>query len=226
MSAVTITRGPRTVTVDAQFIRDRVQVNERGCWVWQGARNVKGTRAWINCGRGGEYAYRTAYRVFVGEIPDGLGINHHCDNGLCVNPDHVYAGTQKQNADDMVARGRYKQPLAGGDAHPNAHPRAVVDAVRSEYAKGELTISQVAEKFGLAFSTVEKWTGGDVRGLEPIRVRTGRFEATGQGCGTRAGYFRHRRSGERACSECLEANRLYMQAYKARRAIVRTRGAA
>lgn len=50
---------------------------------------------------------REAWKYSRGqEVPEGLYVNHHCDNGLCINPWHVYAGTQRQNMLDKYRRGR------------------------------------------------------------------------------------------------------------------------
>ena len=52
-------------------------------------------------------AHRTGWILFRGPIPAGLKVLHACDNPACVNLEHLYLGTQKDNARDMVARGRY-----------------------------------------------------------------------------------------------------------------------
>jgi hypothetical protein len=50
--------------------------------------------------------HRIAWQLHFGPIPFGKQINHHCDNGLCVRPDHLYLGTQAQNMRDAAERGR------------------------------------------------------------------------------------------------------------------------
>lgn len=150
----------RTAIRDADFIRSRVQLDDNGCWIWQGFVGVRGTRAMFN----DEYAYRIAYRVFVGPIPDGLMICHHCDNGLCVNPAHLYAGTAADNARDAVARGRTVLPNLSGEASPaSRHPDAVVRKVREQYASGGMTQAQLARQYRVSQHMVGAWCRGESR---------------------------------------------------------------
>jgi hypothetical protein len=51
-------------------------------------------------------AHRFSYEAFVGPIPDGLLVLHHCDVRNCANPNHLFIGTHKQNMQDMVNKGR------------------------------------------------------------------------------------------------------------------------
>ena len=76
-----------------------------GCWNYTGYTNSDGYGHVVI--RGKHYkASRISYEHFVGKIPYGLFILHKCDNPSCVNPDHLYAGTQKENVCDMFERGR------------------------------------------------------------------------------------------------------------------------
>lgn len=52
-------------------------------------------------------AHRVAFELTAGAIPHGMNVLHHCDNPRCVNPAHLYAGTQAQNVADMMRRGRW-----------------------------------------------------------------------------------------------------------------------
>jgi hypothetical protein len=75
------------------------------CWLWAGTVLANGYgQFWINDGQA--LAHRTAYEVYIGEIPDGLLVCHSCDVRNCVNPAHLWVGTQSDNRNDMYSKGR------------------------------------------------------------------------------------------------------------------------
>ena len=79
-----------------------------GCWEWQGARDPHGYGRFQVVTGTTQKANRFAYELTNGPVPTGLYVLHHCDNPPCVNPAHLYAGTQRDNVRDMVARGRQR----------------------------------------------------------------------------------------------------------------------
>ena len=77
-----------------------------GCWIWLGpaTQRVRGE----GYGRyRNDYAHREAYIRYVGEIPEGMFVLHHCDITLCVNPEHLYLGTAQDNMRDRCERNRF-----------------------------------------------------------------------------------------------------------------------
>ena len=75
-------------------------IEQDGCWVWQGWKHQGYGRF-----HGGALAHRVAYAHRHGPIPPWLMVCHDCGNRACINPDHLYLGTAKDNAADMVRHG-------------------------------------------------------------------------------------------------------------------------
>lgn len=86
-----------------------VKVTEQGCWEWKGDIHPNGYAYTTNHETGKKrHVHRISYEIFKKEIPDGLYICHHCDNRSCCNPDHLWAGTAKENMQDAKKKGRLK----------------------------------------------------------------------------------------------------------------------
>lgn len=80
------------------LVRDRVKIDENGCWRWQRGKNPSGRGMWnIRLESPFCSAHRASYRIFKGEIPIGLEIDHLCEVVDCVNPDHLEAVTGVEN---------------------------------------------------------------------------------------------------------------------------------
>ena len=75
------------------------------CWQWLGTTNNVGY-GWLYSPGGALLAHRISWEMFKGPVPVGLHVCHHCDNPGCVNPDHLFVGTDKDNAQDREKKGR------------------------------------------------------------------------------------------------------------------------
>ncbi len=88
------------------------------CWLWIASTNEDGYgRFWIDGKM--EYAHRVSYEFFFGEIPSDLLVCHTCDNPACVNPEHLFLGTVKDNMQDALSKGRLIIPDVTGMRFPN-----------------------------------------------------------------------------------------------------------
>jgi hypothetical protein len=99
-----------------------------GCWLWTGAvKTQKRPYGSIVIGsrrdgtRQTARVHRLSYELWNGPIADGLHVCHACDNHRCFNPEHLFLGTPKDNADDRDRKGRLSPaPYWTGETHPSA----------------------------------------------------------------------------------------------------------
>lgn len=99
-----------TSTVGWEVIERHIErVPFSGCWIWTGALKGKGyanTGTYRNTQRG----HRVTWELRNGPIPKGLMVLHRCDVRCCVNPDHLFLGTARDNILDAIAKGRAHPP--------------------------------------------------------------------------------------------------------------------
>ena len=153
------------------------------CWLWQGAHMTHGYGV-LNAGGTNNIrrsTHRVSWELHNGPIPDGLAVLHKCDNPPCVNPDHLFLGTQADNLRDMSSKGRnvsqahperlargdrngsrrHPEKLARGEHNPAAKLTAEsVSEIRRRYALGGVSQQELANAFGVS----QPMIGNIVRG--------------------------------------------------------------
>lgn len=119
-----------------------------GCWLWTGAVTGRGYGSMQAHGKV-HYTHRLSWAIHRGPIPDGLCVLHTCDVRCCVNPDHLFLGTNADNTADMCAKGRDRHPK--GERHPRA--KLTWDDVR-EIRASALSHRALARLFGISHSRI------------------------------------------------------------------------
>ena len=140
-----------------------VDVSE-DCWVWTGAKHGKGyglfDKRWLGTAR----AHRISWIIHNGPIPTGMLVCHHCDNPPCINPNHLFIGSAKDNAQDARSKGRLRDMSMNlkhiGEENPASKLTAEkVRAIRRKRAEGAL-IKPLAREFGVSPHTIKQVLNG------------------------------------------------------------------
>jgi len=122
------------------------------CWEWTAGKNPRGYGV-INDGTRIQLAHRVAWLLEHGNLPEGLGILHRCDNPGCVRPSHLFVGTRADNNADMMAKGRYRagsNPPRGASAWCAKLTEDDIRAIRASEERGVA----LAAKYNVTKSTI------------------------------------------------------------------------
>lgn len=138
---------------EAKFLSGFEKKTDYECWRWKG-RLVNGYGAFYGKNNKTIKAHRFAWTYYRGTIPNGFGYHgvcvcHKCDERSCVNPSHLFLGSQRDNMRDGVTRRRFVKPV--GEASPSAKLTELqVYAIR----KDRRTLTAIADSYGVGISTV------------------------------------------------------------------------
>lgn len=131
------------------------------CWNWMGPINTNGYGQFTDKNRK-RLAHRASHELFLGPIPDGMNVCHSCDNRRCINPHHLWAGSQSANLKDAAAKGRIFRPNTTGERNGNRKLSADdVRAIRSMFRGGQRRY-RIAERFGVSPTTVGEIISGKI----------------------------------------------------------------
>ncbi len=119
--------------------------SDEECWPWTGGLLEGGYGQMTDENWRPVSAHRASWRINRWPIPSGLQILHKCDNRRCVNPGHLFLGTQKDNMQDMIQKGR---------KYLGRHSHSDIRAIRERYARGGISQATLGRLFGCSESFI------------------------------------------------------------------------
>jgi len=133
------------------------------CWVWIGL--LKDQYGYFVYEGKHQAAHRVSWQIFNGPIPAGLFVCHKCDFRPCVNPEHLFLGTNGDNQRDAVAKGRKR--FRRGEKHHRARLQdEQVRTIRAMLKAADTTQAEIARRFGVSKYTIN--TIASARGWKHI----------------------------------------------------------
>lgn len=121
------------------------------CWTWK-ARTNRGGYGYFRVGSKALTAHRVSYEMAYGLIPQGMLVCHRCDNPPCVNPAHLWLGTEQDNTQDSVQKGRRARQYGAANGF-SRFSEADISEIRRAAASGALQ-KDIAHRFGVDRSTI------------------------------------------------------------------------
>jgi hypothetical protein len=135
------------IMTEKQIAKFWAKINILGpddCWEWKSPTSSKGYGRYTVGGKT-IYAHRIAWELTHGSIPKGLFVCHHCDNRKCINPNHMFLGTNQDNVDDMVNKGRNFIPKGEKQGSAKLTEEQVME-IRRLYTTLECTSREILGK--------------------------------------------------------------------------------
>lgn len=146
-AAMKAMRFRKSGTIQDRFFSRFVKLEE-GCWQWR-AHTDKDGYGILPGLNSNTRAHRLSYEIHIGPIPENMLVCHRCDNPGCVNPDHLFVGTAKDNSQDALKKGRHYI----GEKNPNSK---LTDENVNEILKSEFNSQQLATKFSVTRATINR----------------------------------------------------------------------
>lgn len=131
------------------------------CIIWKGYKRDGGKGYGTTTVSGGrlKYAHRIAWEKEKGPVPEGLMVLHTCDTPPCVNVEHLFLGTQKDNMEDKVRKGR-QSDQRGERSHQTKLTENDVKSIRVKRILGLFSVKKLADWYGVSVGTIQDASEG------------------------------------------------------------------
>lgn len=139
-------------TVSDKFF-EKIAYGMSDCWYWIGCKDSSGYGRVL--GTKENFAHRLSWRLFHGEIPEEKKVLHKCDVRCCVNPEHLFIGTQKENMIDASLKGKLlNRTILFGEKNPMRKLSGEdVMKMRQIYSKGNTSYKRISKEFNISTMT-------------------------------------------------------------------------
>lgn len=135
-----------TKSLKQRFEEKFEMIPECGCWIWTAGTGARGYGAFSKDGKSNP-AHKASWEIYRGAVPRGMNVCHHCDTPLCVNPHHLFIGTDGDNVRDCMNKGRF---LVG----ERCNHAKLTDGQVGEIRKSKDTIRSLAGQYGVSPSQI------------------------------------------------------------------------
>lgn len=145
-------------------------VRDSGCWEWLNYKDKDGYGFLHHNGKQTR-AHRFSYMYFNGDIPENHVVCHKCDNPSCVNPDHLFSGTKKDNTADMISKGRqgsFDYPIGENSYNAKLTPKEVIAIFKSKNSYATLAKFYGVGKSAIARIKAKKTYSNILEGLTHV----------------------------------------------------------
>ena len=139
-------------TIEERFFSKVIKSNT--CWFWTGCKDKCGYGLLYYKNRKNINTHRLSYELHFGEVLDGLCVCHSCDNPSCVNPQHLFLATHKQNMEDKKNKGRTYNGNQKGINNPGSK-LTENEVIEIKYLlESNISQSNIAKKYNISQTLV------------------------------------------------------------------------